>query len=80
VSARLDTETTARVFAAACESAGVSVSGHPELEVVRRAGGGQRFITLINHGDAPADVDVDGETVTVPAGEVLVLRRPAPTE
>jgi beta-galactosidase len=80
VSARLDTETTARVFAAACESAGMSVSGHPELEVVRRAGGGQRFITLINHGDAPADVDVDGETVTVPAGEVLVLRRPAPTE
>jgi beta-galactosidase len=78
VSARLDAETTAGVFAAACESAGVSVSDHPELEVVRRAGGGQRFITLINHGDAPAGVDLDGEPVTVPGGEALVLRRPAP--
>jgi beta-galactosidase len=74
-SARLDAATTARVLAAACESAGVPVTDHPGLEVVSRSGHGQRFITLINHSDAAAETTVGGQSVTVPAGEVSVIRR-----
>jgi hypothetical protein len=38
-----------------------------DLEVTRRAGGGHRFITLINHGEDSADVVADGRLVSVPA-------------
>jgi hypothetical protein len=54
----------------------VSVADHRDLEVVRRVADGQRFTTLINHGDAPAGISVDGQAVTVPGGEVMILRNP----
>jgi hypothetical protein len=45
-----------------------------DLEVTRRAGGEGRFITLINHGEGSADVLIGGRLVSVPAGEVLVIK------
>jgi beta-galactosidase len=86
VSARTDQQTTATLLAAACEAAGIAPgittpvrpvdgTGWPrDLEVTRRAGGGSRFITLINHGEDGADVLLDGRLVSVPSGEVLVIK------
>jgi len=75
VSARTDTETTARLLASVCEAAGVDArSGHPELEIIRRAGGGNRFTVLINHGSGDAEAVVNGQPVAVPAGEARVIR------
>jgi beta-galactosidase len=77
VSARTDAATTARLLAAACGSAGISTGNPSDLEIVRRRDGTRRFITLINHGTADADAAVAGRLVTVPAGEVIVLRQEA---
>jgi beta-galactosidase len=74
VSARTDAATTARLLAAACGSAGVPTRNQPDLEIVRRSDGTRRFITLINHGAADAEAVIGGRLVTVPAGEVFVLR------
>jgi beta-galactosidase len=86
VSARTGQQTTAALLAAACEAAGighgittpvrpVAGPGWPRhLEVTRRASGEGRFITLINHGEDSADVLIDGRLVSVPAGEVLVIK------
>jgi beta-galactosidase len=77
VSARTDAATTARLLAAACAAAGVSTGNHPGLEVVRRSDGTRRFTILINHGAADTDAAVGPRLVTVPAGEVIVLREAA---
>jgi beta-galactosidase len=77
VSARTDAATTARLLAAACGAAGIATGNQPDLEIVRRCDGTRRFITLINHGAADADAAVAGRLVTVPAGEVIVLREEA---
>jgi beta-galactosidase len=86
VSARTGQQTTEALLAAACEAAGIGPgittpvgpadgSAWPrDLEVTRRAGGGSRFITLINHGGDSADVLLDGRLVSVPAGQVLVIK------
>jgi beta-galactosidase len=84
VSARTDAATTAAVLAAACESAGLASpagiapaagGGWPrDLEAVRRAAGERRFVMLINHGEDSAEVTVGGRLVTVPGGEVVVVR------
>jgi beta-galactosidase len=84
VSARTDAATTAAVLAAVCESAGLTGpagiapadgGGWPrDLEVVRRADGECRFVTLINHGEDSAKVTVGGRLVTIPGGEVVVIR------
>jgi beta-galactosidase len=51
------------------------VGGWPrDLEIVRRADGERRFVTLINHGEHSADVTIGRRAVTVPAGEVVVIR------
>jgi beta-galactosidase len=44
-----------------------------DLELVRRTDGQRRFITLINHGDTPAAVQLPGRIVTVQAGDVQVI-------
>ncbi len=44
-----------------------------DLELVRRTDGRRRFITLINHGETPATVQLPGRTVTVQAGDVQVI-------
>jgi hypothetical protein len=44
-----------------------------DLELVRRTDGQRRFITLINHGETPATVQLPGRTVTVQAGDVRVI-------
>jgi len=88
VSACTDQQTTAALLAATCEAAGIAPgtttpvrpadgAGWPrDLEVTRRAGadGRQAFITLINHGEDSADVLLDGRPVSVPSGEVLVIK------
>jgi beta-galactosidase len=80
VSAATDQPTTAALLAAACEAAGVSAPLSPVggawpqgLEVVRRAGGGRRFITLINHGTAAAEVMDGGRLLSVPPGDAQVI-------
>jgi beta-galactosidase len=81
VSARTDAATTAALFAAVREAAGIGApcvpaygGGWPhDLEVVRRAAGERRFITLINHGTDSADVMAGGRLVSVAAGEVVVV-------
>jgi len=81
VSARTDATATAALLAAACESAGITAAARPadggdwprDLEVVRRADGDRRFITLINHGGNSADVTIGASPVTVPAGDVTVI-------
>jgi beta-galactosidase len=78
ISARTDAATTARLLAAACESAGLVTRDHRDLEIVRRTDGTRRFITLINHADADTETDVGGRLVTVPAGQVLVIREDDP--
>lgn len=80
VSARADPVTTARILAAACEPAGVTPGQHPDVEIVRRARDGERFITLINHGENTAQVMAGGQPVTIPAGDVVVLRPTASAE
>lgn len=75
VSARTDQETTARLLETVCESAGVATRpGYPELEIVRRVSDAGRFTVLINHGDGDAEAEVSGHLVTVPAGDVQVIR------
>jgi beta-galactosidase len=82
VSACTDAATTASLLAAACEPAGLAASAGPagpghwpgDLEVVRRTDGERRFVTLINHADSIAEVTVGTRRVTVPAGEVMVIR------
>jgi beta-galactosidase len=88
VSARTDALATAAVLAAACDSAGLTPAARPaespapaaaaggwprDLELVRRADGRRRFITLINHGEAHATVELPGGVVTVEAGDVRVI-------
>ena len=74
VSARTDAATTARLLAAACQPAGLVPAHRPGLEVVRRSDGARRFVTIINHGDGDAELAVDGQLVTVAAGDVRVIR------
>jgi beta-galactosidase len=88
VSARTDAPATAAVLAAACDSAGLTPPARPagspapaaatggwprDLELVRRTDGQRRFITLINHGEAHATVELAGGVVTVQAGDVRVI-------
>jgi beta-galactosidase len=88
VSARTDAPTTAAVLAAACDSAGLAPpagsaglpapsaapGGWPRgLELVRRTDGRRRFITLINHAETPATVQLPGGVVTVQAGDAQVI-------
>jgi beta-galactosidase len=49
-----------------------------DLEVVRRADGERRFITLINHGGNKADVTIGDRLVTVQAGDVTVIGTESP--
>jgi hypothetical protein len=44
-----------------------------DLELVRRTDGQRRFIMLINHGTAPATVQLPSRTVTVQVGDVEVI-------
>jgi hypothetical protein len=82
VSACTDAPTTAGLLAAACESAGLAVPVGPadpdhwpnDLEVVRRTDRERRFVVLINHADSSAEITVGTSRVTVPAGEVMVIR------
>jgi len=84
VSARTDAGTTAALLAAACESAGITGPGGAgpavggrwprDLEAVRRSAGEQWFVTLINHGENSADVMIGARLVTVPGGEVVVIK------
>jgi hypothetical protein len=49
-------------------------SGWPrDLELVRRSDGQRRFITLINHSEAPATVRLTDRIVTVQGGDVQVI-------
>jgi beta-galactosidase len=49
-------------------------SGWPrDLELVRRSDGRRRFVTLINHGEAPATVRLPDRIVTVQGGDVQVI-------
>jgi beta-galactosidase len=93
VSARTDATATAALLAAVCESAGLTgpagvtptapaagtASWPRDLEVVRRTDGYRRFITLINHGETSADVTIGDQLVTVPGGDVTVIRAANPT-
>jgi beta-galactosidase len=90
VSAGTDAATTAALLAAACAAAGITAPASPaaspgvggaapvtwprDLEIVRRRGGRGRFVTLINHGKDDASVELGGRTVTVAAGDALVIR------
>lgn len=49
-----------------------------DLEVVRRADGERRFVTLINHGGNSADVTISDRLVTVQAGDVMVIQAGPP--
>jgi beta-galactosidase len=44
-----------------------------DLELVRRSDGQRRFITLINHSEAPATVRLTDRIVTVQGGDVQVI-------
>ncbi|MGH3246065.1 MAG: Beta-galactosidase C-terminal domain, partial [Trebonia sp.] len=44
-----------------------------DLEVVRRTDGQRRFITLINHAETPATVQLSDRIVTVQGGDVQVI-------
>jgi beta-galactosidase len=73
VSARTSERVTARLLEAACADAGVAVSAYGEVEVVRRAGTGRRFTTVINHGTTGTTVTVDGSPVTIPPGGAQII-------
>ena len=61
--------------AAADGDAAAGPVGWPrDLEIVRRSDGQRRFIMLINHGENSADVTIGHQPVTVPAGDVTVIR------
>jgi len=44
-----------------------------DLELVRRGDGQRRFITLINHAETPATVQLHDRIVTVQGGDVQVI-------
>jgi len=82
VSACTDAATTAALLAAACESADLTAPAQAEpagaawpreLEIVRRAGGDRRYITLINHGESATTVLIGDRAVSVPGGDVQVI-------
>jgi beta-galactosidase len=89
VSARTDKQTTAVLLAAACEAAGIEPGtttpvrpaagvGWPrDLEVTRRADAENRFVVLVNHGEDDAAVRLGPHVVTVPSGDVLIVKEDA---
>ncbi|WP_043622206.1 beta-galactosidase [Nonomuraea candida] len=74
---RLDDAALAEVLATACREARVEPPARsvPGVEVVRRShADGRSFLFAINHTDADAPVTTaTGETVTVPAGDAVVI-------
>ncbi|PKQ25372.1 MAG: beta-galactosidase [Actinobacteria bacterium HGW-Actinobacteria-4] len=91
VSTRMAVSELAQVMRAAYADAGIAVSGYAEsLEVVTRHGLDADYVFAINHGDAPASMVIEGTqlvanvpvdgNVSIPAGEVVVVRSPRPVE
>ena len=91
VATRPDPMTTARLLARACADAGVEPTADVPagVEVVRRRGGEDSYLFVLNHSEGPASVgvrgidlmtgdDTDG-AVAVAAGGVAVVHEPAGT-
>ena len=64
---------TAPLGASSASSLAAAGGWPRDLEVVRRSDGQRRFVTLINHGEAPATVRLPDRIVTVQGGDVQVI-------
>ena len=89
---RLDAGALRGLVATAARRAGVVIpAALPEgVELVRRRGAAASYLFVINHTNSPVEIDAAGielvtddavtGSLTVPAGEVRVVRESAPTE
>jgi beta-galactosidase len=76
VSTRVDADGLSAVLAPVLAEAGIEQpgAGHPQLEVIERAGEAGRYTVYINHADEPATLETADGPLTISAGGTHVSR------